>query len=271
MSRGVTWGIVSIPTSRWSVAEVISAFIRARAIGLSFTSTKPTRPEAWIVRVTSTSPSSEPPFGGSSSTETTHSPVAERARERRLAPRRAGARDGERRLVDLERRRGDAAGRRAPRGSPRSAPASCRSSRRRSARRARPPARRTPRSSRASSGGRRPVAPARLASPMFGSAASGSPASRIPRSARSATVGPAPWFVPIAATSSCGEPARGRCRRRPRPSPPPRRRRSGARRSAATRPPRTASTATTSSSRSKNVSIMKRSTPRPSSTCACSA
>ena len=101
---------------------------------------------------------------------------------------------------------------------------------------------------------------------MFGSAASGSPASRIPRSARRATVGPAPWFVPIAATSSSGQPARGRRRRRSRPSPPPRRRRSGARRSAATRPPLTASTATTSSSRSKNVSIMKRSTPRPSST-----
>ena len=42
---------------------------------------------------------------------------------------------------------------------------------------------------------------------MFGSAASGMPASRMPRSARSATVGPAPWFVPIAATPS---PARRR-------------------------------------------------------------
>ena len=37
---------------------------------------------------------------------------------------------------------------------------------------------------------------------MLGSAASGTPASRIPRRALSATVGPAPWFVPIAATSS---------------------------------------------------------------------
>jgi hypothetical protein len=42
VSRGVTWGIVSIPTSRWSVADVMSAFIRALAMGLSFTSTKPT-------------------------------------------------------------------------------------------------------------------------------------------------------------------------------------------------------------------------------------
>ena len=37
---------------------------------------------------------------------------------------------------------------------------------------------------------------------MFGRAARGKPVSRIPRSARRATVGPAPWFVPIAATSS---------------------------------------------------------------------
>ena len=104
---------------------------------------------------------------------------------------------------------------------------------------------------------------------MFGSAASGSPASRIPRSARSA-VGPAPWFVPIAATSSPAslraasvgaDPTRhlGLVVEREE-------RDDGQRRD-----PLTASTATTSSSRSKNASIMKRSTPLPSRTLACAA
>ena len=62
-----------MPASRWSVADVMSAFIRALAMGLSFTSTNPAWPEARIARATSTRPSSEPPFGGSSSTDTTHS------------------------------------------------------------------------------------------------------------------------------------------------------------------------------------------------------
>ena len=44
VSRGVTCGIVSIPASRSIATDAISAFIRARAIGLSFTSTNPTRP-----------------------------------------------------------------------------------------------------------------------------------------------------------------------------------------------------------------------------------
>ena len=78
-----------MPASRWSVADVISAFIRARAIGLSLTSTKPTCPDAWIARAVSISPSSEPPFGGSSSTETTHSP-SRRARARPLSLSRCG-------------------------------------------------------------------------------------------------------------------------------------------------------------------------------------
>jgi len=45
MSRDVTCGIVSSPVSRSIATDDISAFIRARAIGLSFTSTTSTTPE----------------------------------------------------------------------------------------------------------------------------------------------------------------------------------------------------------------------------------
>ena len=103
MSRGVTCGIVSIPASRWIAIDAINAFIRARAIGLSFTSTKPTAPDASSVRATAIMASFVPPFGGSSSTLTTHWPSRERARQLRLA---CGGRGGEHLgpLVCLERR-----------------------------------------------------------------------------------------------------------------------------------------------------------------------
>ena len=63
-----------MPTSRWIAIDAISAFILARAIGLSLTSTKPTAPESRSVRATAIIASFVPPFGGSSSTLTTHSP-----------------------------------------------------------------------------------------------------------------------------------------------------------------------------------------------------
>ena len=75
VSRGVTCGMVSIPVSRWIAIDAIRAFIRARAIGLSLTSTKPTAPESRSVRATSIIASFVPPFGGSSSTLTTQSPA----------------------------------------------------------------------------------------------------------------------------------------------------------------------------------------------------
>ena len=111
--------------------------------------------------------------------------------------------------------------------------------------------------------------PDMLARPMFGIAASGNP-SPIAWSADSAECGPAPWFVPIAATPS----ARSRSAAAGAVTPPI---------VSASSPKviiatigrletdRTASIAVTSSSRSKNVSTMNRSTPRPASSAACSA
>ena len=52
VSRGVTCGIVSIPQSRSIATAAISALARARAIGLSLMSTKPTLPERFSSRAT---------------------------------------------------------------------------------------------------------------------------------------------------------------------------------------------------------------------------
>ena len=90
VSRGVTWGIVSIPQLRSIATAAISAFIRARAIGLSLMSTKPTLPDSASRRATASIASLLPPCGGSSSTETTHSP-SRRARARPVSPCAAGA------------------------------------------------------------------------------------------------------------------------------------------------------------------------------------
>jgi hypothetical protein len=51
VSRGVTCGIVSTRHARSIATAAISAFARARAIGLSLMSTKPTTPESrrWFV------------------------------------------------------------------------------------------------------------------------------------------------------------------------------------------------------------------------------
>ena len=103
MSRGVTWGMVSIPASRWIAIDAISAFIRARAIGLSFTSTKPTAPDCRSTRATSIMASLVPPFGGSSSTLTTHSP-SRSARASLVSPTAAMGRGSSGELARLERR-----------------------------------------------------------------------------------------------------------------------------------------------------------------------
>ena len=95
---------------------------------------------------------------------------------------------------------------------------------------------------RARRAGRSSRPPDMLASPMFGIAASGA-RPPIAWSAASAGAGPAPWFVPIAATPSAREPiGRRRLRRRRRSSRRPRRR-SSSRRSAGSRRERTASIA----------------------------
>ena len=74
-SRGVTCRIVSTPTCCSISADAISAFMRARASGLSFTSKRWTWPEAARVRAEAIMRSTLPPLGGSSSTETTNSPL----------------------------------------------------------------------------------------------------------------------------------------------------------------------------------------------------
>src|SRR5438876_1254630 len=111
--------------------------------------------------------------------------------------------------------------------------------------------------------------PERLARPTFGSAASGRPLP-IASSAASAACSPAPWLAPTAAslyalsrsTASWAE-------------TPPNVSASSSKVSIATigrlETPCTASIAVVSSSRSKKVSTMNRSTPRPSSSPACSA
>ena len=128
--------------------------MRARARGLSLTSTTCALPESRIARAASSSARLSPPSGGSSWIETTNSSVLQQPLQLRLAaaPRRARSSGAARR-----RRAGaTAAGSRRPRrGSPRSPRASCRSSRRSRRRRACAPARRTPRSTPASRAGRR--------------------------------------------------------------------------------------------------------------------
>ena len=77
-SRGVTCGMVSICTERSRTIAAMSAERRALAIGLSFRSTTSNRAEAWSLAAASTIASMFVPFGGSSSTETTHSPASSR-------------------------------------------------------------------------------------------------------------------------------------------------------------------------------------------------
>ncbi len=80
--------MVSSPVARWIAIDAIKAFIRARAIGLSFTSTNPTTPESRSVLATSIIASFVPPFGRIELDA--HDPVAgtECASELRLLGRR---------------------------------------------------------------------------------------------------------------------------------------------------------------------------------------
>ena len=102
VSRGVRCGIVSTPRCCCTSVEVISELIRARAIGLSLMSKNSTEPAAWISAAVPSSRSRLPPLGGSSSTDTTHSPAASR-RARRLASAVGSGRRGRRRLAARER------------------------------------------------------------------------------------------------------------------------------------------------------------------------
>ncbi len=104
-SLGVTCGTVSSFVSRWITADAVSALIRARAIGLSLTSTASTAPEAARRAAVSTSASRFAPFGGSSSTSATHSPAASFASSRERSALRLGAAASER-AVAATRRRG---------------------------------------------------------------------------------------------------------------------------------------------------------------------
>ena len=84
-SRGVRCGIVSSPTTRSIVAEAMSPLIRARARGLSLTSTTSTCPSSCSARASSSIACALPPRGGSISTETTNSPARELPLQERLA------------------------------------------------------------------------------------------------------------------------------------------------------------------------------------------
>ena len=75
-SRGVTCGIVSSPTFSSIATAAMRAESRARAIGLSFRSVASTRPDALRRSAAASRASVFVPFGGSSSTETTHSPAS---------------------------------------------------------------------------------------------------------------------------------------------------------------------------------------------------
>src|SRR6266511_3435980 len=73
-SRGVWCGIVSSPTNRSIATAVMIPLMRARARGLSLMSTKCAAPASLSAWATSSTPAFEPPSGGSSWTDTTHSP-----------------------------------------------------------------------------------------------------------------------------------------------------------------------------------------------------
>ena len=262
MSRGVRCGIVSTPVNRSIATDAMIPLIRARARGLSFTSTNCALPESRTARAVASSASGFAPSGGSSCTETTNVPSSSIRCELR---RRVACADGHRALAladeQRRRRRGVLVDRRADRGDLRRRRAAAAADDR--AHRARVPAPRTRRSTRASRAGRRSAVPDMLARPTFGSAASGAPTLHL----------------------------RERAQRRRRPGAVVRAERGDAERCAAARPlccgrdagerlavaesklisatigrldtERIAATAVSRSSRSENVSTKKSSTPRP--------
>ena len=259
-----------MPVSRSIATDAIIPLIRARALGLSFTSTNCALPESRTARDVGSSPRFAP-SGGSSSTVTTHSPSSSsRCELRRLLGRRRGRvalalaheQRARRRPVLVERRADRLDLRR------RRAAAAADDPRAERARLRRELAEVLGRRVREDDARRRRCSRGRCSAARRAAW----PASRIAASASSAAAGPAPWFVPIAATlerraaappAARADDAARASRRRCRTSAAPR--------SAATTPPAPPRPRDTSSSRSKNVSIMNRSTPRPSSTPACSA
>ena len=270
VSRGVRCGIVSTPVNRSIATDAISPLIRARARGLSFTSTKSALPDSRTARAVAISASGFAPSGGSICTETTNSP-SRSIRSSRVSALVGAAGARLLALADEQRAGGRAALVHRARGSRRSAPASCRSSRRSAERRARAPARRTRRNTPASRAGRRSAC--RTCSQ---GRRSGTPRAARRRGRASAR------------SSAARRPARRRGWRRTRRAPARRSRSAAcsAETPASVSPSaskvisatigrleteRTAATAVSSSARSKNVSTMNRSTPRPSSSRACSA
>ena len=86
----MTCGIVSSATDRSITVAAMSAESRARAIGLSLMSTACTAPESRSRAATPSIASMFVPFGGSSSTDTTHSPASRRSWSRVLPAAGAG-------------------------------------------------------------------------------------------------------------------------------------------------------------------------------------
>ena len=232
-SRGVRCGIVSSPTTRSIVAEAMSPLIRARARGLSLTSTTSTWPDSCSARASSSIACALPPRGGSISTETTNSPS-------RSFRWRSVSRSGSLAETTISRSRTTSCvrGLRSSSTALRIAAISV------GVVPQQPPMIRAP-SSRACAAnsakysgvacGKITRSPARLARPTFGSAASGLPLSPM-RSMRAKRRLEADAVVrtdrgDVERCERCAPPARRR-RRRASASP---RRRSGARRSGATR------------------------------------
>ena len=199
-SRGVRWGIVSTPRCCCTKVEVISELIRARAIGLSLMSKNSTPPAAWISAAVANSRSRLAPLGGSSSTDTTHSPCLQLAAP--AGSRRQGRRPGGRqRLAPGEGKERGTADRRPRAGWPRCDAAGCRSSRRSDARPRPSPGRRTPPRSPPTRPGRARDRRGTSGRPVFGWMVSGViAASRISRRPASADCGPRLQLMPTAAT-----------------------------------------------------------------------
>ena len=259
-------------SSRSIAHATISALIPARAVALSFTSTNRTTPDASSARRDLEQAPARAAEGRVELDRDDELARPERRCECGLALLARRARRRPRARSHASRTRAGRLG--VDGGADRRdlGRASSRSSRRSRARRARAPPRRTPRSTRASRAGRSPCRRARLARPMFGSAASGTPAA-----VHLLERGQGRQQARAVVRADRGDAEVRRAARPPARARTPgerlgvARRRSGAQRPAAPRRCRTAAIATTSSSRSKNVSSMKRSAPRSSSTAACSA
>ena len=217
VSRGVRCGIVSTPVSRSIATHAMIPLIRARARGLSFTSTSCAFPDSRTARAVASSARDSRRAAGRAAPR-------RRTRRRRAAARAASApptappatppRARERSSEPDGRRFSSTAARIAaicagvvPQQPPMIAAPSARAC-----------AANSPKYAGVACGNTMRC-PDMLARPTFGSAASRRPVHPSRRAHRAHAAGPAPWFAPNAATSSAREPrSRARVPRRRRAS-----------------------------------------------------